>query len=313
MSINEIEGKSFCFSKSILSIDPFEGCQLVVNQHGVPCKSVTSSTDYLVVSDDIAAGSTSKKYVEEAKAKGASILAESQFLDMADFHQSPAGTADHWIIIDDYLEDGKADVSNAPAWDNTVAPYKLFIQHGSVKTTDDGGWNIVGCGLIDPVGYSAPNVISNGNITGMVPWSKWSNDIGSVIVKDAYAPKSCAFLFDGLSRCSSIDLSGMDTSNATSMVAMFRGCASIDYFMTTDRFKTNNVTDMSGAFFGCISARVINCIGWDLAKVESMASMFENSPAAVLFDESNVPIPQYVKQDGMFDSTPIGGRWMRRA
>ena len=94
---------------------------------------------------------------------------------------------------------------------------------------------------------------------------------------------------------------------------MFRGSASIDSFMATDRFDTSSVTDMSSMFFGCTGARFINCTGWDISRVTSMESMFENSPAAVLFDGENVPIPEHVKQGRMFDTVAKTGSWLRRA
>lgn len=217
-----------------------------------------------------------------------------------------------------------AMTENKPAWDGSVAPYTLFIQHGSVKSTSFGGWNIIACGFLSGDEQFGDNVgsvarLPDGTIAmdtlnkGAVPWAEWRNDIGKVVVNDRYAPSSCACLFDGLPRCAEYDILGLDTSRATSMRAMFRGSTSIDSFMATDRFDTSSVTDMSSMFFGCIGARVINCMGWDISRVTNMESMFDNSPAAVLFDGGNVSIPEYVKQGHMFDTGARAGLWLRRA
>ncbi|MBR3326969.1 MAG: BspA family leucine-rich repeat surface protein [Atopobiaceae bacterium] len=330
-----IQGKSFSFANGLLTLDPFEGYQIVRERGGIPAiiksNAVKAGTDYFVVTDDLAYGIKETAYVVKAQVKGVTIVPESVFWDATGLKLSPKGVADHWILVDDSIEEGKVDVSNKPAWDGTVAPYKLFIQHSSVKSTHAGGWNVIACGFLMgdesftenagavtrlPDGTIIMDTLHgfflDGTPKNPVPWAEWRNDVGKVIICDRYKPTSCAYLFDGLQRCAEYDLSGLDTSNAVSMRAMFRGSASVDYFMTTDRFRTSNVTDMGSMFFGCIGARVINCIDWDISKVVTMESMFENSPAAVLFDDVNVPIPDRIKQGRMFDTTPKTGPWLRR-
>lgn len=361
MSWKDIESRSFSFATGLLTLDSFEGYQLVRERVGIPVEvrsnAVRPGTDYFVVTDALADGSKQAKYVEKAKDAGVTVIGEMAFWKMVGIELSPEGVADHWVVVDTNMEsmqrtwesrlrkaseDGNLDkkargvlsevatwarsnamTENKPSWDDSVAPYTLFIQHGSAKSTSLGGWNIIACGFLSGDEQFSDNV---GSITRLldgtivmdtlnrnaVPWAEWRNDIGKVIVTDRYAPSSCAYLFDGLPRCAEYDLLGLDTSNATTMRAMFRGSASVDYFMTTDRFKTGNVTNMSEMFFGCINARVINCIGWDLSKVETMYMMFENSPAAVLFDDMNVPIPNGINTDRMFDTKPKEGRWLRR-
>ena len=320
-------GKSFSFANGLMTLDSFEGYQIVQERGGIPIRinsnSVKANTNFFVVTDDVAYGVKPAGYVDKAKSKGAKIVPESVFRNAAGMPLDSEGIADHWVVVDDSLEEGKVDVSNKPAWDGTVAPYKLFIQHGSVKSTHAGGWKVIACGSLSGEEDFKENV---GTITRLpdgtvvtdtlnkeaVPWAEWRNDIGKVVINDRFKPTSCAYLFDGLQRCAEFDLTGLDTSAAISMRAMFRGCSSIDYFMTTDRFDTSLVTDMWCMFFGCLSARVINCIGWDLSKVKSMVMMFENSPAAVLLDEKNLPLPEGIDTARMFDTTPKEGRWLRR-
>lgn len=327
--VDQIAGRSFSFALGLLTMDPFEGYQIVKMHGGIAREikgntSVRVDTDYFVVSDDLALGAKQAVYIDNAKSKGVSIISESDFWEMAGIELGPKEVADHWVLVDDSLEGGKVDVSNRPAWDGSVAPYKLFIQCRSAKSTHAGGWKVLACGFIDGTERFEENVgskvrLPNGEVVfdtlreGAAPWNEWRNDIGKVSIVDRYAPRCCAHLFDGLQRCSEFDLSGLDTSRAVSFKAMFRGCSSVDYFMVTDRFDTASVTDMSEMFFGCISTSVINCIGWDLSKVESMRMMFENSPAAVLFDDANVHIPETVDTTRMFDTNPKHGRWLRRA
>ena len=322
------EGKSFSFATGLQTLDPFEGYQIVCEHGGVARQiksntNVQADTDYLVVTSELAQGNKRAAFIDNAKSMGIEVISEDEFWDMVGITLGPDGVADHWVLVDDYLEGGRVDVSNKPAWDGSVAPYKLFIQCRSTKSTHAGGWRVVACGFLSGTEEFGANagaitrlpddtvVMDTINKTAS-PWAEWRNEIGKVIVNDRFAPTSCAYLFDGLQRCSEFELNGLDTSGSTSMKAMFRGCSSVDYFMATDRFDTSSATDMRCMFFGCINARVINCIGWDLGKVESMSMMFENSPAAVLFDEKNVPIPERINTERMFDAKPKEGRWLRR-
>ena len=327
----DFSDKKFSFANSLTTLDPFEGYQLVAERGGIGLGAKANGTssrqaDFLVVTDDLVLGARRASYVDNAISRGTSVIGESDFWDMMHIELAAKDIADHWVIVDDALDGGKIDVSNQPAWDGTVAPYKLFIQHGTAKSTHAGGWKIVACGfLTDEETNDEPHYGSAISVKkDAIQWTSWGNpmlggdfcgvgaNIGKVIVRDRYAPKSCKFLFDGLQRCVEFDLSGLDTSEATDMRGMFRGCSSVKYFMTTDRFKTSNVTDMSEMFFGCINAQVINCIGWDLSKVTTMYMMFENSPAAVLFDDANVPVPEHIDTTRMFDTTPKSGKWLRR-
>lgn len=361
MSVSTIAGKSFSFGLGLLTLDPFEGYQLV-REHGgisreIRSNSVKATTDYFVVADELANGAKQTAYVDDAKSKGVTVIGESAFWKLIDITPAPEGIADHWVVVDVHMEPMQRSwenrlkkaaetgnfnekvrdivgeigtwarsnslTENKPAWDGAVAPYKLFIQHSSVKSTNYGGWKIVGCGFLSGDEEFGDNVgsitrLPDGTIVmdtlnkAAVPWAEWRDKIGQVTIVDKYSPSSCAFLFDGLSNCSDYDFLGLDTSNSTSMKAMFRGNASIDSFVTTNRFDTSHVMDMSGMFFGCIGASVVNCIGWDISKVSTMESMFENSPASVLFDAKNVPIPEHIKQSRMFDTTPKTGQWLCR-
>lgn len=362
MSWKDIEGRSFSFATGLLTLDPFEGYQLVRERGGIAAEvrsnAVKAGTDYFVVMDALADGSRQAKYVDKAKEAAVTVIGETLFWKMANIEPSPEDVADHWVVVDTNMESAQrswesrlkraaengdldekvrgvlsevatwarsnAMTENKPSWDGSVAPYTLFIQHGSAKSTSLGGWNVIACGFLSGEEQFGDNVgsitrLPDGKIVtdtlnrSAVPWSEWREDVGKVVVSGHYAPSSCACLFDGLPRCAEYDLLGLDTSMATSMRAMFRGSASVDAFMFTDRFDTSNVTDMNSMFFGCIGARVISCIGWDITKVSTMESMFENSPAAVLFDEVNVPIPERIAQGRMFDTQPKTGSWLRRA
>ncbi|MCH4083542.1 MAG: DUF285 domain-containing protein [Olsenella sp.] len=216
--------------------------------------------------------------------------------------ETDSESADTWLIIDDELEGGKVDVSNEPAWDGTIAPYKLFIQHGNKKSTHSGGWNVIAQGELNPAGY--PEFDST-------PWQKWRLDIGGAFVVDTYKPLTCAGLFDGLNMCSTFDLRRLDTSDSTSIRNMFRGCSSVRYLFDVERFNTSNVTNADQAFMGCISLKVVNLAGWDVSTLVSAENMFESCGAFVLMDSNMRDKVSALGDTKMFGHSATEGSWMR--
>jgi len=95
--------------------------------------------------------------------------------------------------------------------------------------------------------------LGTGADTGDVsPWEKWADTIESVTfaeVGDAkvVAPSDCSSLLIGMDSVKSVDLSGLDTSNVTTMGDLFLGCSSLESVDNSD-WDTSKVTDMSGLF-----------------------------------------------------------------
>jgi surface protein len=64
-------------------------------------------------------------------------------------------------------------------------------------------------------------------------------------------------MFSGCSALTSIDVSGFDTSNVTSMAYMFSGCSGLTSIEVSG-FDTSNVTDMHGMFGGCKNLTILD-------------------------------------------------------
>ena len=90
-------------------------------------------------------------------------------------------------------------------------------------------------------------------------------------------------------QASSLDLSGLDTSNVTDMSAMFREIQINELDLSS--FDTSNVTDMS-AMFGDAQIQNLNLSSFNTSKVASMEQMFQGCYMNMLdlssFDTSNV-------------------------
>ncbi len=80
-------------------------------------------------------------------------------------------------------------------------------------------------------------------------------------------------MFNWCDKLESVDLSGLDTINATSMRGMFYYCKSLKEVSLLGR-HTENVTDMGSLFYGCENLETINLSGVNTAKVTNMSGMF---------------------------------------
>ena len=84
----------------------------------------------------------------------------------------------------------------------------------------------------------------------------------------------------------SIDLTGLDTSNYTNMYNMFNGCS----FLTSldvSGFNTSNVTSMGSMFIGCSSLTSLDLSNWNTSKVTYMQNMFNGCSSIETLDLSN--------------------------
>ena len=87
------------------------------------------------------------------------------------------------------------------------------------------------------------------------------------------APFNCKFMFYGLPGLLSINLSHLDTSNVTSMEAMFcycRGLTDLD----VSSLNTRNVANISAMFIGCSGLTALDLSSFNTSKVSDMSSMF---------------------------------------
>lgn len=309
---SELLGKKVFISKGLELLSAFEGNQIVELCGGNPQKSANQSCELVV---------TSETYIENHPEKH-NLISETDFFHLVGIDMGEFGVANRWVIVDDYLEGGKVDVSNEPAWDGHKAPYKLFIQRGTTKSTSAGGWNIIACGALSDNGYpkfmSQPWYLNpQKKVLGHEPETNEEFDykdlIGAVVVQDEYAPKSCAYLFDGLVNCSEFTLRKLSTANADSMQGMFRGCASVKYLMDMGQYDTSNITTMTDTFFGCRSLKVVDLLGWSVANTKSMVSMFENSPAYALVSSQfkEAVSTGSINTKDMFNSGIQEGNWLK--
>ena len=106
-------------------------------------------------------------------------------------------------------------------------------------------------------------------------------------------------MFDGCSSLVSLDLSGLDTSNVTSMGNMFEDCSSLAS-LDLSGLDTSNVTSMGCMFSGCSSLASLDLSGLDTSLVTDMGCMFSGCSSLASFDLSSFDTSRVVDMYGMF-------------
>lgn len=117
------------------------------------------------------------------------------------------------------------------------------------------------------------------------PWmashGKMRNDVKEIVFKaeggkKAKAPSSCKNLFCDFylgGSVTSIDCSGLDTSEVTDMSWMFSYNVSLQK-LDIRSLDTSNVKNMSYMFSGCVALKYLDVSGFNTSKVEDMYAMF---------------------------------------
>ena len=92
-----------------------------------------------------------------------------------------------------------------------------------------------------------------------------------------YANPSGSNLFSNLTNVTSIDLSNMDTSGIVGMNGMFENDKVLTNIVFGDNFNTSNATNMTAMFRGCNNLTELDLRMFDTSNVKSMYNMFAES------------------------------------
>lgn len=114
------------------------------------------------------------------------------------------------------------------------------------------------------------------------------------------------YMFAGLTKVESLDLSRLDTSNVTSMVGVFKNSNSLTS-INMNNWDTSIVTTMNGMFNGCSNLIKLDLSNFDTSNVTVMNSgwhggMFYNCSSLEELDISSFDTSKITSMEGMFDS-----------
>ncbi len=180
---------------------------------------------------------------------------------------------------------------------------KTVVKSGSipcVNDTDNVMWTLYndgalvfsGAGTIDSSQFPVISYLQNWNTY----WENAGLDKGEVVSinveeNDTIHLDTCKYMFNDFDYCTSIDMTGFDTSKVKSMYAMFSGCTILKN-LDLSTFDTSSAQSMAYMFNGCNALKTLDVGKFVTSNVTSMYAMFYGCAATSLdvkkFDTKNV-------------------------
>jgi len=130
-----------------------------------------------------------------------------------------------------------------------------------------------------------------------------TNIIKKVVFDASFAnarPTSCYNWFYGCTDLTNIEgIENLNTENVTDMSGMFYGCPALTT-LDVSKFDTKNVTNMSNMFQWCFVLTTLDVSNFDTQNVTNMSSMFYGCHALTTLDVSNFDTQNVTNMSNMF-------------
>ena len=139
-------------------------------------------------------------------------------------------------------------------------------------------------------------------VDGDPPWQLLKSRLTSITVgrsNNKISPRYCSSWFTDCYKLTTLDISGLDTSNVTSMEYMFGGCNALTS-LDVSGFNTSNVTNMSAMFASCRSLTSLDVSGFNTSKVTNMHAMFQSLYKITSLDVSGLVTSNVTDMGSMF-------------
>jgi len=134
-------------------------------------------------------------------------------------------------------------------------------------------------------------------------WADYATDVKKVVFTSEggkkVVAKRCDSLLAYLWKAESVDLSGLDTSEATDMSEMFHSCAALTS-IDLSALDTSKVTDMSKMFENCNHFATIDLSPLDTSNVTTLFGMFEDCSRLETIDLSVIDTSKTTDMSFMF-------------
>ena len=130
-----------------------------------------------------------------------------------------------------------------------------------------------------------------------------TNIIKKVVFDASFAnarPTSCCEWFNGCTDLTTIEgIEYLNTENVTDMSGMFWGCVALTT-LDVSKFDTKNVTNMSNMFHWCFVLTTLDVSNFDTQNVTNMSNMFYNCHALTTLNVSNFDTQNVTNMSNMF-------------
>lgn len=134
----------------------------------------------------------------------------------------------------------------------------------------------------------------------MPPWFEYRDRVSFAAFRGSVSAIGVQFLFSNCSLMKSVDLSGLDTSSATSTYFMFADCSSL-VSVDPSNLDTSSVKYMSNMFYGRSSLASVDLPGLDTSSVRGMRWMFRTCSSLTSLDLSSLDVSLTRSMSFMFE------------
>ena len=165
---------------------------------------------------------------------------------------------------------------------------ELILFRSSNTYTNNMIYNVTDINGDSYTGTVFTGVETNNSFTSSTPWSTKRTSITSVRIANnqIIKPLSTASWFYGCSKVTSINLTGLDTSNTVSFYSMFKDCPLLVEVIGLSSFVTSNVTSFESLFHRCTALTSITGLStWDTSNVTTMSNAFMNCRSLISIDD----------------------------
>lgn len=147
-------------------------------------------------------------------------------------------------------------------------------------------------------------MIVSDETTAVPAYAVWNAETGEMVIHTAadkiMAHTNLSGTFKEMRALTSLDLTGLDTENATDMNNMFRNSFGLPE-LDVSKLNTANVTDMSYMFAGCSQLKRLDVSGFKTENVTDMGEMFFNCMAIKSLDVSGFNTEKVTDMNKLFD------------
>ena len=154
--------------------------------------------------------------------------------------------------------------------------YALMRLANNTETPESPDKKIKAIRFVTNSAETSETIVSD-ETTAVPAYAVWNAETGEMVIHTAadkiMAHTNSSGTFKDMRALTSLDLTGFDTANATSMNQMFRECSSLPS-LDLSTFNTEKVTDMNNMFNYCMGLRSLDVSGFNTANVTNMSGMF---------------------------------------
>ena len=112
-----------------------------------------------------------------------------------------------------------------------------------------------------------------------VPWTAAADRVASISFSESFKdihPTSLAFWFCDMSHATRIDVTNLDSSEATTLRSLFSGCSSLTQIVGLETLDTSSCDYFGSMFYNCSSLKELDLRTIDATHVQVMCYLFRN-------------------------------------